>query len=801
MFKNYIKVGIRNILKQKFYAAINILGLSIGIAAAMFIVFYVADELTYDQFHQKIDRMHRVGLHGKLGGQEVYVTSTCPPLAHTMMDEIPEVEATCRLWEWDNVVMKYEDLAFTEEDILLTDSNFFDFYSFRLLEGNPKTALKEPRSIVMTSSVARKYFGDETGLGKLITVGNDGDTYTVTGIVQDPPGNSHFKFNFLFSMSSSDFGSSEQWLSNSLHTYFIVREGSEMNNVQTKLDDMVVKYVGPEIQQFMGISLQKFLDQDGAYGYLIDRVEDIHLNSRLEGELEPPGDIANVYLFIAIGLFILLIASINFMNLSTARSAGRTREVGMRKTFGSFRSQLIGQFLIESIIYSIIALVLALIIVGTLMPQFNLLSGKELELNILLNTWMILGTLGLTILVGVLAGSYPAFYLTHFKVTEILKGKVARGMKGGGIRGILVVLQFGMSIFLIIFTIIVYRQLQYTQNKNLGFDKEQVLVVYNASRLENNRDAFKNELSNQNMITDVSYSNSVIPGVNNTTVFRKAGAEEDHIIGVYFGDYEHVNTMGFQLLDGRNFSRDFPTDSSAILINEATVKELGWTNPINEELISFNGDEPEKLKVIGVLKDFNFESLRNTVRPLIIRLGTRGNLITVKLNTGEVKEAVNLIETKWKEFAANEPFEYEFMDQNFDEMYRTEQRMGKLFAVFTVIAIFVACLGLFGLAAYTAEQRTREIGVRKALGASGFNIVTLLSKEFMKFVAISFILAVGPAWYFIDKWLEGFVYRVSIGAGIFIISGLLALIIALLTVSYQSIKASRVNPASTLKYE
>ena len=799
MLRNYFKIGFRNILKHKFYSAINIAGLTIGITASIFISLYLLDELNYDRFHTKIDQMYRVGLHGKLGGQDLMVTTTCPPLAHTMVDEIPEVEDATRIMTRNDFVIKYEDMMFTEDDIFFADSNFFSFFSFKLLKGDPKTALIEPNSMVMTETIAEKYFGEDNALGKLVTVGSD-QTYKITGVVANPPSNSHLKFRFILSFSSNDQSRSEVWLNNFLYTYFTLREDSDINNVQPKLDEMVGRYVGPEIQQFMGISIEEFLAQDGAYGYLIDPVKEIHLNSRLQGELEPSGDMAYIYIFSAIGLFIILIAAINFMNLSTARSAGRTKEVGLRKTFGSLRGQLINQFLMESLIYSVLAAVLAIVFVVVLLPQFNLVSGKVLLISALYSPLMIGGFILIILVVGLLAGSYPAFYLTQFKVTEVLKGNIAKGMKGGKVRGALVVLQFAISIFLIICTVIVYQQIQFTQNKNLGFDKDKVLVIYNAFQLDNNRVAFKNALMDEHTISSASYSNNVIPGVNNTTVFRKDGADDDHILGQYYADYEHVETMGFVMSEGRNFSRDFPTDSMAVMVNQATVDEMAWENPLEEYLISFDNGFQERLKVIGVIHDFNFMSLKQEVTPLIVRLTEQSNLMTVRLNTDDFNEAVGLIEGKWKEFAPNQPFEFAFLDQNFDELYRSESRLSILFSIFTVIAIAIASLGLFGLAAFTAEQRTKEIGIRKAMGASNFKIMLLLSSEFTKYVIIAFALSVVPSYYFISNWLEGFVYKVDISISVFIVSGVMALIVALLTVSYQSIKASSVSPTESLRY-
>ncbi|NJN25768.1 MAG: FtsX-like permease family protein [Cyclobacteriaceae bacterium] len=802
MFQNYLRIAIRNLLKQKFYSVINILGLSVGIAATLFIMLYINDELSYDRFHAQIDQMYRLGLNGRLAGQEVQVVSTPPPMAAVITDEIPGVTQSIRLWEWNDVVVKYEDKAFTDDKIFHTDSNFFKFFSFELLQGDASTALQEPNSMVITESIAQKFFGNEERLGRIITFSNDNKAMKVTGVVADPPQNSHFKFNYLISFSSNDFGKSDQWLSNSLNTYFMLGEGADIDQVMHTLNSSIIpKYVGPQIQQFMGISLEQFIKQDGAYGYSVIPVKDIHLHSHLQGELEPPGDVTYVYILGAIGLFILMIAAINFMNLSTARSSGRAREVGMRKTLGSLKHQLVFQFLLESMVFSIIAVILAAGLVVLLLPQFNTVSGKLFTLDQLLEPTMVAGTLGVGILIGLLAGSYPAFYLTRFKITDVFKGSTTKGTRSGLVRGGLVVVQFAISILLIICTAVVYQQLQYTQNKNLGFNKDKVLVVSNSDRLDTNRKAFKDALLNESNITAASYSNSVIPGVNNTTIFRKPEAAEDHIIGVYYADHDQFDVMGFELVAGRNFSRDFPSDSTAMLVNEAIVREMDWKEPIGEKLLSFDGDKPVEITVIGVLKDYNFESLRDNIRPIMIRLGNFGNDMTIRYTHADDREAVKLIERIWKSVAPNEPFEYNFLNERFDELYRTEQRVGLVFSIFTSLAIIISCLGLFGLAAYTAEQRTKEIGIRKVMGASSFNIVKLINTEFIKYIFIAYIISLYPAYYLISAWLDNFVYRIDLTLWIFLFSGTLALFIALVTVSIQSVKASQLNPADTLRYE
>ncbi|HLF34076.1 MAG TPA: FtsX-like permease family protein [Cyclobacteriaceae bacterium] len=804
MLRNYFLIAARTILRQKFYSMINVFGLTLGIVISFLIALYILDELSYDRFHENIGRMYRLDLHGKLGGQEVFTTNTAPVIAGALVNEIPEVEQSMRIENWDDVIIKYQDKSFMENKVYIVDSNFFNFFSFTLIHGDRDRALTEPNSIVLTESSAKKIFADEDPVGKMINLGNGPGNFKVTGIVKNPPANSHIRFNYLVSMSSYKWmADNPEWLNNYLTTYFIIYPEADIKNVAKKLDELVVTHVGPEIFRFMGISLEQFLGQDGAYGYMTTPVEDIHLKVRMEDELEPGGDIAYIYIFLAIGLFIIIIASINFMNLSTARSAGRSREVGLRKTFGSHKSQLVGQFMTEAVIYSLIAMVLSVIMVILVLPLFNGIAGKSMTLSILFTPEMSGLLVAITLLIGVLSGLYPAFYLTRFRIAEVMKGILSAGMRGKGLRGTLVVLQFSISIALIICTILVYNQLLYTQNKNLGINKENVLVIPNVNLLDKQKGAVKESLMEQNSIVAASYCSVVFPGYSQMTIFRKPGLDQDFIICRNWADYEQVEALGLQLAAGRNFSRDFPSDSTAILVNEVVVRQFEWEDPIGQEIISFDGNNGEqtRLRVVGVLKDFNYESLRQEVRPLMIALRKEESMMAVRFNSPQPGEAIALVESIWKKFLPAEPFNYSFLDQNFDSMYRAEQRLGKLFSIFTFFAIFIASLGLFGLAAYTAEQRTREIGIRKALGATVSDIVGLLSKEFTRLVIIAFFIAIFPAWYVMHKWLEGFAYKIDISIMVFIMSGLLAFGIALLTISYQSIKAARINPATSLRYE
>lgn len=802
MLKNYYKVAIRNILKYKMFSAINILGMTIGITSCLMIILYVTHELGYDKFHADADRIYQVGLNGKIGGQDIRVANTCPPMAEALVADIPEVESSTRIASmFGQPVVRNGEKIFSEEKVFFVDSNFFEFFSYKLREGDIKTVLKEPNTVVLTERMAKKYFGEENPIGGLLVIGNENKTFKVTGLAENPPTNSHFDYNILVSAISSENLKSSVWLSNFMYTYFKTQPNASVSQVEAKFIPLVEKYIGPELEKFMGTTLKQMKEAGGAYGYYATNLMDIHLHSTSQGDLEPGGNIMYVYFFSGIGLFIIIIACINFMNLSTARSAGRAKEVGLRKALGSLRGQMVGQFMAESILYSLFAVVLALIACYLLLPYFNILSGKDLGMETFQTPWFIGGIAILVLLVGVISGSYPAFYLTSFSAVEVLKGKVRAGAKSKGIRSFLVVFQFGLSIFLIIFTVVVFQQIQYMQKKNLGIDKNGVLILDNAGRLGNNKEAFRNALAQQSGISKISYTNNTFPGVNNTTVFKTGGSEQDHIMGVYYADYEHQEVLRFELKDGRYFSKEFPSDSLAILLNEAAAKEFGFENPVGEEVLyNDNGSAFKKYKVIGVIKNFNFESFKEQVRPLSILLTQNANNLLVRYE-GDPATLIQNVEKLWKQYSTSEPFEYSFLDESFDRLFRAEQRMGKLFSVFSGLAIFIASLGLFALAAFTSEQRTKEIGIRKSMGASVFSLTVLLSKEFTKLVVIAFIPAAILAWYISDTWLNGFAYRVNISPVVFVLSGLAAIVIAWLTVSYQSIKAAAANPVDSLRYE
>jgi putative ABC transport system permease protein len=800
MIKNYFTVALRNIMRYKFFSLINILGLTIGMTTCLFIYIFVKDELSYDTFHKDYQNIYRIGLEGKIGTQELNVSTSNYPLARALQEVVPGIEQSVRLWPREAMVFKNGDKVFTEKDVFYADSTFVDFFSFPLLKGNPSTALLEPNSAVLTPALATKYFGDDDPMGKILTIGNDNKSFKVTGIISPAPSNSHLQFTALLSFITVDNEIFHGWTGNSLQTYIKKNPNTSVAEVNQKLEELVEKHVGPELQQGLGVSYEEFKKNGGKYAYYIFPLADTHLKSTDIQDQFENSDIKYVYIFSIVGGFILLIACINFMNLSTAKSAGRAKEAGLRKALGSQRGQLIGQFLSESLFYSVTSIVLAVGLCCLLLPSFNLLAGKTLAFSSLNNLSFIGGAFMLIILVGVLAGSYPAFYLTAFNPTEVLKGKIKSGLKSKGVRSSLVVVQFAISIFLIISTAIVFKQLSFLQTRNMGIDRQSVFTLQHLSRLGTNQEAFKTELVKETGIVSASFTNNSLPGQQNTTVFREKGNDKDYLFETFSTDHDYQSVLKLEMVEGRFFSNNI-SDTATVVINEAAAKEFGWNdNFLTREVINFNPQTPVALRVVGVVKDFAFESMKDKVRPVILQYSPKLRFLMVRYE-GNPQEKIEQTQTLWRKFASGEPFEYSFLDQNFDNLFRSEQRLKNIATVFTSLAIFIACLGLFALAAFTTEQRTKEIGIRKALGASVPKLTVLLSKEFTILVMIAFVPAAAAAWYFSANWLNGFAYRTEVGIILFIIGGIASLVVAWLTVAYQSIKAARSNPVESLRYE
>ncbi len=808
MLKNYFKVAIRNLIRNKFYSTINIAGLSIGIAVSMLILFYIFDELGYDRFHKDADRIYQVYLKAKLQGTAAEGANTCAPIAEASKNEIPGVDESTRINLWRDVVIRYEDKIFTEKKLLLADSNFFSFFTFDLQEGNENDVLNEPNQIILTETSAKKYFGYELGkgespMGKMVLMGTDKINCEIVGIVKDPPKNSHFQFDMMLSMETWDFSKQTQWTSNSLYSYLKLNEKTDPVRVQENMKAMVDKYIGPELEQFLGVSLEEWRKTGDDYGYFIQPMTDIHLYSKTDENIEAPGNIAYVYLLSIVSIFIILIACINFMNLSTARSASRAKEVGIRKTVGAPKSGLVTQFLLESIVISAVSTLLALGIIYLSLPFFNQITEKSIGFEFILSDFSLIAMFVVMIIVGILAGSYPAFYLTSFKPTEVLKGKLRTGAKSGLIRSSLVVFQFTVSVGLIVCTMIIYKQLKLVQQKNLGFDKENVLIIDNTRTLGDSKQSFKKNLQNLSGVRSVSIANFVPPHVYSNSVYFPNGKQEDGILfHQIYADWDYLKTIGLSMHSGRFFSEDFPSDSTAVIINKKGMETVGWTSHEGNQIAAPTREkEMEIYNVVGIVDDFNFSSLKDEIEPLIIFLADWGNLMPVRLGPGNINDKIKDVEAEWNRIAPGEPFDYSFLDENFESLFRAEQRLGKIFILFTSLAIFIACLGLFGLASFIAEQRSKEIGIRKAMGASISSVVVLLSKEFTKLVFISIILAVPLVIYLMNWWLESFAYKTEIGVISFVIGGLSALAISWLTVSYQSFKAAIANPTKSLRYE
>lgn len=807
MLRNYFKIAFRNLWKNKGYSAINIFGLAAGLATCLLIILYVWDELSYDKFHEKADRIYRVNSDIKFGGTDMKLTVSSDPMGATLKRDYPQVEQFTRIYasEGSKLIKKGNEFI-NEPRIAYVDSTFFDVFSFPLISGNPKTALNDPNTAVISETGAKKYFGSTDVVGKLIET-NEKTAFKITAVMKDMPANSHFIFDILLSMDNVNYQFGN-YLSHNFTTYIVLQKGTDPAVINKFFPSILSKYVLPQAQAFMQIkTMDEFEKSGNRLEYRLMPVTKIHLYSDRFPELSPNGDIQNIYIFSAVALFILLIACINFMNLSTARSANRAKEVGIRKVLGTERKTLIWQFLTESTLVSFISLFIALGITLAILPFFNDVASKTLQFSNLFNTRFLPFLILIPLMVGLIAGSYPALYLSSFQPITVLKGKLASGFKKSRLRSTLVVIQFATTIILIISTIIVYNQLNFIQNRKLGFNKEQVLIVDNTYALGQQADAFKEEIRKLSNVTNATMS-SYLPVSNSSrsdnTYSKEAVMDVNSGLNMQTWqiDEEYLATLGMELLNGRNFSKEFGTDSTSIIINETCAGLLGYANPIGKDIyISDDGNKVVPLKIIGVVKNFHFESLRQNVGPLCFRLEKSiGNGI-FKIKTNDVKSLVAGVESTWKKMAPGLPFSYRFLDDSFNSMYRAEQRMGKLAMGFAILAIIVASMGLFGLATYASEQRVKEIGIRKVLGASVANITQMLSKDFLKLILIAALIAFPIAGWAMYKWLQNFAYRIDIQWWVFLVAAVIALFIALLTISFQAIKAAVANPVKSLRTE
>ncbi len=794
MLKNLLTISLRSLLKDKAYSVINILGLTIGITCSLFLLMYIFDEFSYDRYHKNADNIYRIVSNIKEPDNAFTWASTQMPLRDELRDNYPEVVNAVRFDGMNNNVYKKDDAQFAEEDFYLTDSTVFDMFTYEFMAGDPNTALDNPFSMVLTETIAKKYFKDPTqAVGQSIQ-NAQGEDFKITGVIKDVPLNSHFRFNALVSRNTRP-NAQGGWGGFGVFTYIQLPEGYDLSKMNASLEKIIKEKVNPVFER-AGVKVQ----------YELQPILRIHLYSKIQDEAEAGGDISYIYIFSVVAAFMLIIACINYINLATARSANRAKEVGIRKVMGSQRNQLIAQFITESVVVAVIALLVSLALIYLLLPAFNTLANKQISFSYILQREVLLSLIGIVVFTGIVGGSYPAFYLSGFNPVNVLKGKLSA--KGGSIyfRKTLVVVQFALSIFMFISTLVVFDQLQYLRNKDLGFDKEQVLRIQLSGRAQVEKaQTLVDKIKQSSEVAGVGMANSS-PGQGiGKALFQVEDAEGKMVqrgVDLFGADYDFVKTMGMEIVQGRDFSRDVASDTTyAVLANESMVKRMGWKDPIGRRFT--NDDGSFEKRVVGVIKDYHQNSLYDPIEPLIILLDKNNNYVFVRTQPGDVQKSIAAVEKSWKEIFPNGAFEYSFLDQDFDSQYKGDQKRSQIFMAFSGLTIVIACLGLLGLAAFTTQQRTKEIGVRKVIGASIQGLVTLVAAEFFVLVGIGILLAFPAAWYFTDSWLQNFSFRIQLNEEwlTFVVSGLIAFLITSVTVGYHVMRAALANPVHALRDE
>lgn len=816
MLFNYVRLTLRHLQRHKGHAAVNVMGLAIGLASCLLILRYVADESGYDRFHERSETLHRLNWDFNWNETEGIGSGTPPPLATRLVADFPEIEAATRIYPVSPQIVRSGDRMFVENRIRAVDPNFLDVFSFRMVDGDAATAFSAPNSAVLTVSTARKYFGDEPAMGKPITIGDAGEFlgrpydehFTVTGVIADPPRSSHLEFDLLTSMASHPqvayFDWSWIWMQ--VVTYAVVAPGTNLADVEARMIDMVATYA-PDAFRRVGFSYDELIQSGGRWNFVFQPVTDIYLGSNNIGNrLGSLGNPTYLTIFSILAAFILLIACINFMNLSTAQSVTRAREIGIRKVLGSFRRGLVGRFMTEAMLFSALAMLMGIGIAMLVLPPFSDFAGKELSGSLLEPAWLPLALIAFTALVGLLAGSYPSLYLSSFAPIDVLKTKFAPTKKSLGLRHGLVVFQFAISIAMICCTLIVRDQLRFFGEADLGFDRAGVVVVSNLNhRLSDKAKTYEEQVEVHADIVSASLSTGAPPYYGFQDYYKIEGrADEQFDLISYLVDNDFVETLGIEIIEGRGFTDDHQTNTTSVILNETAVARFGLDDPIGKTI---QYPSQTTYTIIGVMRDFNFNAMQQPILPFALFHETSesydipDSYVVVRVRPGRYETAIAALEETWQEVAPGVPFEYSFLDENFGAQYRAEQRLGSLFFVFAGLAIFIACLGLLGLAAFTVEQRTKEIGIRKTFGATSPGMMALLSRDFSKWVLAANLLAWPLAWYGMSEWLAGFAYRVEMGYGAFLVSGLVALVIALATVGYHTRKAAIANPIEALRYE
>lgn len=787
MLKNLIKTALRNLYKDFGYSSLNILGLTIGITSALFLIIYVSDEISYDRYNEKADRIYRVSSHITEPDDQFTWIFAQIPFGPQVVQDYPEVQSFVRFITFPRSLFKFEDKEFWEENFCYVDSTVFDIFTYKVIRGNPKSALLEPNKIILTEKTANKYFGKTDPIGKSIVTGDK--AYEVTAVIKDIPTNSHFRFDGLASRKNlpKQLGN---WGNFGVFTYLLFPENFDIKSFEKKMQEMYGKYMAPIFEK-INIKIE----------YKLEPLTKIHLYSTNASEPEPTGSISYVFIFSIVALFLILIAAMNYMNLATARSAKRAREVGLRKVVGSRRSTLIFQFLAESTLFTIISLIISVLLLALLLPKFNEFAGKSFDLQIIFSPVVLLSLVGVILVVGIFGGSYPAFYLSKFSPATVFKGEITQGSAGSLFRKILVVIQFTISVAMIVCTLVVFKQLNFMKTKDQGFDQRNVIgFQMNRSMIQKLSVLKQSLLENPNILSVGTASNPV--GEGSGKVIFKMETDQGMIDrGVNFTvvDHDFIKTLGIKIIKGRGFQEDMPSDTlTGVVINETLAKRMNWAEPIGKKVELGNNI---KGGVIGVIKDYHQTGMYNQIESLLLVYRLKNNIVYVKLSDKDVQGSLRFIESKWKEVFPEKPFEYKFLTERFNEQFKTDEKRGLIFTLFTILAILIACLGLFGLASYMVEQRTKEIGIRKVVGASEGIIVRMISKEFLLLVSISILIAFPIAFYMMSSWLQNYVYRTELGVMVFIIAALITIAITFITISFKAYKASVLNPASSLRTE
>ena len=789
MLKNLIKTAFRHILKHFGYSILNILGLTLGITSALFLIIYVADEVSYDHYNEKADRIYRVSSKiTEPDDQFTWIVAQIP-FGPQVVKDYPEVQSYVRFIPMNRSLFKYEDKQFNEENFFYVDSTLFDIFTYKVIKGEIKSALRDPKKIILTERIAKRYFGSTDPIGKTLTTGTN--TFEVTGVIQDVPANSHFSFDAVAARNNmpKDLGS---WGNFGVYTYLLFPENFDVKAFQTKMQGMYDAYM-KTIFESMKIKIE----------YILEPLTRIHLYSTNANEPKPTGSITYVYIFGIIAIFLVLIAAMNYMNLATARSTRRAREVGLRKVVGSRRTPLILQFLSESLVFTVISLIISIILIIILLPKFNQLTGKMFDLHVLYSPVVMLSLLAVVIIVGIFGGSYPAFFLSRFSPVTVLKGTITQGSAGSLFRKVLVVIQFGVSVIMIICTLIVFKQLNYMKTMPQGFDQENVISLQLNGPMTRKYPVLKQVLHDNPNIKYVTSTNSAVGEGSGKLIFSVETDQGMTQKGINFAvvDYDFIDALGIKMASGRNFQKDMPSDTlTSVIVNETFVNRMGWKEPIGKKIEAGDANTL-RARVIGVMKDYHQTGMYNGIESLLLAYRPLNEVVYIKLSGTETKSTLSYIENKWKEIFPDQPFAYTYLTERFNRQFEADEKRGLIFTIFTLLAILIACLGLFGLASYMVEQRTKEIGIRKVFGANENTILGLISKDFLLLVSIGIFIAVPVSYYFMHHWLQNYVYRTTIGAPLILMAALLTIVITFATISYKAYQAATMNPARSLKTE